>query len=95
MLESIECDESHLLRLARETEVTHEESQGFNALFDSEISKIQATIFGGTKDDCLTHAAVIAHFLKSCCNHRALEAIELTIREVTHSKRVADAAQEN
>jgi hypothetical protein len=40
MLKSIKGDEGHLLGLSRETEVTHEESQGLDALFDSEVSKI-------------------------------------------------------
>ena len=84
-----------MLRLTGETEMSHEKADGFNTLFDTKIMKCEASVFGGTKDNCPTHLAIVAHLLQCSCNHGALKAIELAVGEVAYSKGVANAAQKN
>ena len=75
MLEAFKGDEKHLLGLPRETEMTHDQADGFDTLFYFEIAEIETTVFGGAKGDCATDVPVVAHFLECGGYHWPLKAV--------------------
>jgi hypothetical protein len=75
--------------------MAHDESDGFNSLFDLEVPEVEASVLGRSVDNCPAHATVIAHFLKSGGYHGTLETIELAVSQVTDAEGVGYASKKD